>query len=798
MSTTPPPPEGQIVAKDSLKNVKAFAGIALAVFPLFAVILFLTIGLSFSENGAFYKAQGKNALQQRADLIEFDIAAIANDLERTLSSRSFLQNLPLDSELGSGGSQLQVIPLSDMGVASLEPSDYGLTSLVLLDRVRKTFESGKTGFEIIKEDDRSKLVVVASFSGVTQQGVAIATLNNDILARWVSAAPIGQFVLWQIFEDSPSIQIAGSPSANSAEMADANKRAIEGTPYVLGLTINPAQMPAVPVVPSLLWVLALLGLLGSYWFVVVKRRGDLEGDVKVILETADSSAPLTLLHAELSPLAFTVRQLASNNRNRMRRSSATQITVQSDHEPVEQEPSTSSEAISNEWSIFNGAWVALTESNSETEEQDALKKLAKGIAGFAARSSAHSFITSYLGGDAEMRAKTCLVKALLSQGVDVIDVGHIPSPVVHMATHNGTSSGAALMIRRNVNGTLMIGALYNRQWANKGFWQKVAVLSNEYTPTSSNGRSIKLDLTDDYCDRLSADMAMAETQRITLVCDNPVTLSAAEKGLQKASCEVYAVCLEPGFSVEEAVSIFNEHDASAHFILDSNASRLTVFDEHADRVRHDHAFMLIGQDALARHPGCDVIIGYKSSRVLPSFITSCGGASKMADTTPHVFQREMSESGAIMAGDCNGTFYLRDRWFGSDDAIYAAARLVEIIGNEGPLSSLVASLPESSFSVVSLADQSALQEALLEIMSDDTSFAGARISRVDGIRVDFADSWAHIDDENSRDEPTLIFEGDDDSCRSRLESLIADLLSQRHPELALPQPSLNLPTSRSS
>lgn len=170
----------------------------------------------------------------------------------------------------------------------------------------------------------------------------------------------------------------------------------------------------------------------------------------------------------------------------------------------------------------------------------------------------------------------------------------------------------------------------------------------------------------------------------------------------------------------------------------------------------------------------------------------------MADTTPHVFQREMSESGAIMAGDCNGTFYLRDRWFGSDDAIYAAARLVEIISNEGPLSSLVASLPESSFSVVSLADQPALQEALLEIMSDDTSFAGARISRVDGIRVDFADSWAHIDDENSRDEPTLIFEGDDDSCRSRLESLIADLLSQRHPELALPQPSLNLPTSRSS
>ena len=76
------------------------------------------------------------------------------------------------------------------------------------------------------------------------------------------------------------------------------------------------------------------------------------------------------------------------------------------------------------------------------------------------------------------------------------------------------------------------------------------------------------------------------------------------------------------------------------------------------------------------------------------------------------------------------------------------------------------------------------------------SFAGARISQANGIRVDFADGWAHIDDALANN-PTLRFEGDDDSCRSRLEELVADLLSQKSPELALPTPLPTMTTSRS-
>ena len=611
--------------------------------------------------------------------------------------------------------------------------------------------------------------------------------------------PIGKFSLWQNFADSPSIRIAGSSSNATSQPNPLIRRGIEGTPYVLGLNADTILIPTAPALPILVWPLILAGLFGSYWLLVVRRHTDLEGDVKRILETADSLDPVTLKHAELSPLALTVRQLALNNRGRMRRSSAQTELPQVRQEVIEQEGTEGLEIepAVREWSIWNGSWVKIAECENEPVTQDAFKKLALGIAGIAARTSTRSFMVSSLGGEVEMRAKTAFIKALLSEGVDVIDLGAVPPPVAHMATHNGTSSGAALMIQRDSNESLTVGAIYNRQYAGERFWQKVSALSNTPIATSSDGRSIKLELTEDYCERLSADMAMAEDLQVTVICDNALTLAVAEKSLQQTSCKVRTVLLNPGFTNEEALAVFDNHEANLGFILDSHASRLTVFNEHANRVRDDHIFMLVSKDALGRHPGSDVIVGYKSSRALPSFVTSCGGASKMVDATPQALQREMADTGAIIGGDCDGTLYLRDRWFGSDDAIYAAARLTEIVSNEGALTELVAALPKTSLSVLSLRDKEPLHTVLLSLLTDEANFAGARISQIDGVRVDFADSWVHIDKFASTSEPTLRIEGDDDRCRDRLEGLLTDLLSRNNPELSISFPSSTMTTFRS-
>lgn len=796
MSTSSAPPEGHISAAGKGSGFTSLVGIALAFLPPIFALIYLGTGLSSSEEDSLFKAQANNALEQRTTLIESEVAAITNGLEKALAEGLNARTPESIVHLIPGGTELQLIPLSDMGVASLDPADYGLTSLVLLDSVRKTFETGNTGLEVVTQGEAHKLVAVARFTRPNIQGVAIVSLNESIIDRWVSKSPVGKFALWQTFADSPSIQINPSDSDNISNLSATTSRAVKGTPYVLGLSVDASKVPKAPALPFLFWPLILASLGASYWVLFVQRRGDLESDVKSILETADSRETVILKHAELSPLAFTLRQLASNNRSRMRRSEATNVESRASQTPVGLEVETelaeitATTPVASDWSIWNGSWIGITDAEGEAEELEALKKMALGIAGLTARSSVRSFVVSSLGGEAEARAKTSFIKALLSEGVDVIDIGLVPQPVAHMATHNGTSSGAALIIQRDENETLTVGAVYNRQWAEESFWQKVTALSNEPIATSSNGRSIKLELIDDYCDRLSADMAMAEELRVNVLCDNPVTLAIAEKSLEKTSCEVRAIRLDPGFTTQEAQSLVTDHEASLSFIFNSQASRLTVLNEHANRMRDDHIFMLLSQDALARHPGSDVIVGNKSSRSLPSFITSCGGASKMVNAMPHSLQREMADTGAIIGGDCDGAFYLRDRWFGSDDAIYAAARLTEIVSNEGALTDLIASLPETSLRVLPLGDNGPLHAALWALLAEEANFAGARVSRENGIRVDFADSWVHIDDAALTNKPTLRIEGDDDDCLARLEGLITDLLLRSYPELKMSFPSL--------
>ena len=803
MSASSVPPEGHILAQGKQSHFASLTGIALAFLPPLFALIYLSAGLSSSEEDSLFEAQANNALEQRTTLIKSDITAITNGLEMALSDDLTTKSPESIVRLIPGGTELQVIPLSDMGVASLDPKDYGLTSLILLDSVRKTFETGNTGLEVVKFGEVLKLVAVGRFSNPSNQGVAIVTLDDSIVARWVSAAPFGEFALWQNFADSPSIQIIPLGIESLSNSSVTTSRPVIGTPYVLGLNVDDSQMPSAPGLPLLFWPLIFGGLIASYWVLFVRRRTDLEGDVKRILETADSRDTVILKHAELSPVAFTLRQLASNNKSRMRRSNEAQVETQvrrNQIEPeIEAEPAEvpATDPVTREWSIWNESWVAIRQAEDESGELAALKKMALGIAGLTTQSSTRSFVVSSLGGEVEARAKTSFIKALLSEGVDVIDVGSVPPPVAHMATHNGTSSGAALMIQRDDDQTLTVGAVYNRQWAGENFWQKVTALSNEPIATASNGRSIKLKLVDDYCDRLSADMALAEGLQVNVLCDNSVTLAIAEKSLQKASCEVHAACLDSGFTAQEAQSLITEHEARLSFVFDSLGSRLTVFDEYANRVRDDHIFMLLSQDALARHPGSDVIVGNKSSRALPSFVTSCGGASKMVNATPHALQREMTDTGAIIGGDCDGTLYLRDRWFGSDDAIYAAARLTEIVSNEGALTDLIDALPTTSLNVLPLGDNSSVHSALLALLAEEANFAGARVSRENGIRVDFADSWAHIDDVGATSMPTLRIEGDDDSCRTRLEGLIADLLSRKYPELKLSFATSTMTTFRS-
>ena len=231
----------------------------------------------------------------------------------------------------------------------------------------------------------------------------------------------------------------------------------------------------------------------------------------------------------------------------------------------------------------------------------------------------------------------------------------------------------------------------------------------------------------------------------------------------------------------------SDSNSDVGFFIDADTSQLTVFDETGKRLLDDHVLMLIIQESVARHPGSDVLLGSRTSRSLPAFITQCGGASSIATSAPQVIQRKMQTKGVLVGGDPAGAVYIRDRWLGSNDPLYSAARLAEIISNsDSKLSALVEALPTITTSIARLIEAEVLHAALFSLLRDDTNFPGARITLSEGVRVDFADSSVHLEPIDAEGALSLRFEGDDVECRQRLERLLTDMLARKRPDLVLP------------
>lgn len=779
-----PPPEGHIEIL-STNAKKSGLALLIATLPAFATLIYINTFFSGYSEAAQKELIATNVLAQRAALIETDHDRLIDIIESTLAAS---QKDDIDSALRlsvPSARSWQVVPLDDMGVASLRPADYGLESLVLLDRVRRTFNTGETRFEVVRQNDEVALALVSRYDVDTEQGVAVIVFSDSLTDRWVSASAAGTFSLWQSIENGPGNRVAGPDTDQSSAVTVA----VNNTDWHLSLSPSPDLVTADLSLNPLIWLLMFGGLCGAIWLCIFEPRKRLQANVKRILAGADNREPLVLDYPELAPIAQALRQLSLNHRLRQKRAVPESTVQEHDAEEISvQQPS--ERLYETPWTVTSGSWVTLPPI-SAADETKAINELAQGITSLSVKGGSRSFVISALGEGSAQGPKTQLSKALLSLGVDIVDLSGAPLPVVHMATHNATTSGAALVVKRDIAGTLWVGALVNRNWVASSFWQNVLSASASTENISGDGRSVKFSLEQEYCDRLAGDIAMAESLQLVMASNDMPTLNLAQQGLESMLCDIVIHRCSIEDANSQMTKWLSDSNSDAGFFINADTSYLTVFDETGKQLLDDHVLMLIVQDSLARHPGSDVLLGPRASRSLPAFITRCGGASSVSTSSPQVIQREMQHKGILVAGDSMGAIFIRDRWLGSNDPLYSAARLAEIVSNaDTKLSVMVDALPAITASRIQLLDAPHLHETLFTLLHDESNFPGARITLAEGVRLDFADSGLHLEPLDVDGSASLRFEGDDVECRQRLERLLTDILAHKHPDLELPLPEL--------
>lgn len=396
-----------------------------------------------------------------------------------------------------------------------------------------------------------------------------------------------------------------------------------------------------------------------------------------------------------------------------------------------------------------------------------------------------------------------LNRGLLKTGVRVIDIGIAPTPLLYFAAHEfAGGSGVMLTGSHNppdYNGIKIMLAgetLYGE--AVQALYQRV--LQQDYV--EGEGDYDQSDISESYLQKLTAAVSLARPLKVVVDCGSGVAAVTAPELLTRLGCEVIPLyCEVDGHfpyhhpdpnqpqNLQSLITAVREHKADIGLAFDGDGDRLGVVSCQGQIIWPDRLLMLYARDLLSRHPGAVVIYDIKCSRNLGRVISEYGGQPEMWRTGHSLLKARMQERGALLAGEMSGHIFLKEGWFGFDDALFAAARLLQLLAaDKRDCAAIFAELPDMVNTPELHVDMPegehyALMERLLETVQ---RFEGAQVTTIDGLRVDYEDGWGLVRASNTTPTLVLRFEAEDEAALKRIQHEFKILLRQLEPNLLLP------------
>ena len=395
-----------------------------------------------------------------------------------------------------------------------------------------------------------------------------------------------------------------------------------------------------------------------------------------------------------------------------------------------------------------------------------------------------------------------LVRGLNAGGCDVLDIGQAPTPLLYFAMHTQpVQAGVVVTGSHNpadYNGfKIVIGdrvldgdeLLALRRRMLEGVFSQ------------GNGSIERIDLVAEYVEAVVREVQLARPLKVVVDAGNGVAGDLAVATLEALGCEVVPLFCEPDGSFpnhhpdpsqpDNLASLMLEvqaQDADIGIALDGDGDRLGVIDNTGANVWPDSILMLLAADILGRHPGVDILYDVKSSRHLASFILGHGGRPIMWKSGHSRMRAKMLETGALLGGEFSGHLFIKERWFGFDDAVYAAVRVLELLALEPRgASELFAELPSSpSTPEYHLMLEEGQSRELMRALDAHKVFDDARLVELDGLRVEFGSGWGLIRPSNTTPSLTFRFEADDERSLEEIKSRFRDLLRRVAPDMQAP------------
>ncbi|TXH66955.1 MAG: phosphomannomutase/phosphoglucomutase [Lysobacteraceae bacterium] len=397
-----------------------------------------------------------------------------------------------------------------------------------------------------------------------------------------------------------------------------------------------------------------------------------------------------------------------------------------------------------------------------------------------------------------------LVEGLRRAGRNVIDIGMAPTPMIYFgAFHLRTGCCVSVTGSHNppdYNGfKIVVGGETLSGDAIVDLHTRIG--DGRLHRAGNPGSISERDISQDYVMRIASDVQHGRRLKVVVDAGNGVAGEVGPRVLEAIGAEVEELYCEidgnfpnhhpdpsEPHNLTDLISMVRRRGADLGIAFDGDGDRLGVVIPDGENIYPDRLLMLFAGDVLERNPGAVIVYDVKCTGRLPGYILRHGGSPLMWKTGHSLIKAKMREIGAELAGEMSGHFFFAERWYGFDDGIYAAARLLEILAfAEGSPQEILGMLPKGvSTPEIKVDAPGGDPHAFVERFCDGAFFEGGRMSTIDGMRVDWPDGWGLVRASNTTPVLVMRFDADNELALARIQSAFRMRLHQLQPNLQLP------------
>lgn len=441
----------------------------------------------------------------------------------------------------------------------------------------------------------------------------------------------------------------------------------------------------------------------------------------------------------------------------------------------------------------------------ETLTESGVEKIGQAIASDLIVAGETQVVLGRDGRLSATRFADAMARGLTQMGISVIDLGQVMTPMCYFAAEILDDVHSCVMLTGSHNPSNYNGIKIVIQgvtlYGDAIQALKHRIDQNDFQKLPRPGQIQPVSITAAYQARILEDIELVKPLKVVVDAGNGVAGAFAPALLRQLGCEVIELFCDvdghfPNHHPDPAKlknletlsqTVLLTH-ADCGIAFDGDGDRCGVVDNEGHPLYPDRQLMLYAQDMLTRVPGALVLYDIKCSALLAKVVEAAGGQAMMWKTGHSYMKAKMRETGAALGGEVSGHMFFKERWYGFDDGLYTAARMLEILAKApSNAATLFAQLP-NGYNTPEIEIEMAEGEpyVFMDKIRQTAEFENATVFDLDGLRVDFKDGWGLIRASNTTPVVVLRFEGETPEALQRIQQQFKTLIQRVDPKLIIP------------